>query len=64
MTNSEILTKANEVVRGASFTKIGKVKGNGSLFLIVALSNGAALYGSHTSDAVYVDVNNQMLKLV
>jgi hypothetical protein len=64
MTNQEIIAKANEVVKGANFTKIMKVRKNaGAAFLIVALGNGLGIYGSYTSNAVYANWNNQMVKL-
>ena len=64
MTNLEIIAKANEVVKGANFTKIMKVRKNaGAAFLIVALGNGLGIYGSYTSDTVYANWNNQMVRL-
>ena len=64
MTNSEIIAKANEIVKGASFTKIMKVRKNaGASFLIAALGNGLGIYGSFTSDTYYANWNNQMMRL-
>ena len=64
MTTAQIIAKANEVVRGASFTKVMKVRKNaGVAFLIVSCGNGLAFYGSYTSDSVYAEYNGQMVKL-
>jgi hypothetical protein len=64
MTNLEIITKANEVVKGANFTKIMKVRKNaGAAFLIVALGNGLGIYGSYTSNTIYINWGTQMFRL-
>ena len=65
MTNSEIIAKANEVVKGANFTKIMKVRKNAGIgFLICACGNGLGIYGSYTSDNIYANWGNQMVRLV
>jgi hypothetical protein len=64
MTNLEIITKANEIVKGANFTKIMKVRKNaGPAFLIAALGNGLSIYGSYTSDTIYANWNKEMVRL-
>ncbi len=48
-----VIKLANEIVKGASFTKLVKSRKNaGACFLIVAFSEGA-LYASYSSNAVY-----------
>jgi len=57
MTN-QIVSLANQVVRGAAFTKLKKqVRKSGACFLIVQ-SREFALYASYSSNAVYA-VDNQ-----
>jgi hypothetical protein len=64
MTNQEIITKANQVVKNASFTKIMKVRKNaGASFLIVACGNGLSIYGSYTSDTYYANYNGLTVRL-
>lgn len=49
-----VIELANQIVKGASFTKIVKSRKNaGVCFLIVALSDGGSLYASYSSNAVY-----------
>ena len=53
MTNLEIISKVNEVVK-ENFTKIVKARKNaGACFLIVALGTGESIYGSYSSNAIY-----------
>ena len=64
MTNLEIITKANEVVKNVNFTKIMKVrKSTGALFLIVTCANGLDIYGCYTNNNIYASYNNQLIKL-
>lgn len=53
MTTQTIINKVNEVTK-ENFSKIVKARANaGACFLIVALSTGASIYGSYSSNAVY-----------
>jgi hypothetical protein len=63
MTNLEIIAKANEVVKGANFTKIMKVRKNAGACFLIVNSNGLGIYGSYTSDTYYANWNNQMVRL-
>jgi len=64
MNTLQIIAKANEVIKGANFTKIMKVRrANQALYLIVALSDNTAIYGSYTNDNYYAIVNGQMVRL-
>jgi len=57
MTN-QIISKANEVVRGSSFTRLIKqVRKTAACFLIVQTKE-FSLYGSYSSKAIYA-VDNQ-----
>ena len=50
---TSIINKVNEITND-NFTKLVKARKNaGACFLIVALANGGAIYGSYTSSAVY-----------
>lgn len=64
MTNLQIIEKANEIVKGGNFTKIMKARKNAGIgFLICALGNGLAFYGSYTSDNIYANYGNEMVRL-
>ena len=53
MKTTEILNKVNEITK-ENFSKVIKARKNaGACFLIVALNNGCAIYGSYSSNAVY-----------
>lgn len=63
MTTVQIIEKANEVIRNASYTKIVKAgKNAGACFLIVNTGEGLALYGSYSSKAVYGQYNGQSFR--
>ena len=56
--NTEILNKANEIIRNASFTKIVKARKNASLHHCVVNTKSFGIYISYTSDAVHVVDNS------
>ena len=54
MTNLEILSKGNEVVKDAKFTTLLKpTLKNDSVFLIVACGSGLCIYGSYCDNIYY-----------
>lgn len=56
--NTEILNKANEIIRNANFTKIVKARKNASMHHLVLNTSSYGIYISYTSDAVHVVDNN------
>jgi hypothetical protein len=63
--NTQILTKANEIIRGANFTKIVKARKNAAMHHCVLSSQFFAIYISYTNDFVYaVDNNGNAFQLV
>jgi hypothetical protein len=65
MTTQEILTKANEAIKNATFTNLKKARKNAApMFLIVSCGNGLSLYGSYSSETYYASYGNQTFQLV
>ena len=56
--NTEILSKANEIIKNANFTKIVKARKNASLNHCVVNTQNFGIYISYTSDAVHVADNS------
>lgn len=64
LTNTEILNKANEVVKNANFTHIVKARKNtGALMLFLNDSNGIGYYFSYNNNNTYISVNSQFYQL-
>ena len=64
MNSINIINKANEIIKNANFTKLKNVRKNrGSIFLIVALQDGNAIFGSYTSETYYVSIDNVSYQL-
>jgi hypothetical protein len=60
MNLQNIITKANEIIKNANFNQLKNVRKNrGPIFLIVALQDGSAIFGSYTSETYYVSIDNQ-----
>ena len=59
-----MINKANEIIKNANFTKVKKARKNlPMLFLIVALSDGSAIYGSYSSETYYIQIDSEMFRL-
>lgn len=56
--NTEILKKANEIIRNANFTKIVKARKNASMNHLVFNTSSYGIYISYKSDSVYVVDNS------
>jgi hypothetical protein len=64
MNLQNIITKANEIIKNGNFTQLKNVRKNrGPIFLIVALQDGSAIFGSYTSETYYVSIDNQSFRL-
>ena len=64
LTNTEILNKANEVVKDSNFTHIVKARKNTEpLMLFLNDSNGISYYFSYNNNNTYISVNNQFYQL-
>jgi hypothetical protein len=56
--NTQILNKANEIIKGANFTKIVKARKNAAMHHCILSSEFYGIYISYTSEFVYVVDNN------
>jgi hypothetical protein len=60
---TQIVIKANEIIKNANFTKLIKARKNaGACFLIMNTSQ-YAIYGSYSSETYYVKDNLNWFKL-
>jgi hypothetical protein len=62
-TITQIIEKANEVIRNANFTKVVKARKNAGNCFLIMTSADFDLYGSYSSETVYVHINSTMYKL-
>lgn len=56
--NLEILQTANQLIKGANFTKIVKARKNPAPSFLIVNKKNFSLYASYSSEAVYVIDNN------
>jgi hypothetical protein len=64
MNSINIINKANEIIKNANFTKLKNVRKNrGPIFLIAALQDGTAIFGSYTSETYYVSIDSVSYQL-
>jgi hypothetical protein len=64
MIQTQILKKANEIVKNSNFTKIIKARKNLSgLMLFLNDSNGIGYYFSYNNSNTYICINNEFFKL-
>lgn len=66
MTNSAIISQANQLVKGAQFSKLKKVnrKLNFATFLIVVNGNGTALSSTYIGKQIFAHIGNELFKLI
>ena len=63
--NTQILEKANQIIRNVNFTKIIKARKNAAYHHLVLNTFDYGIYISYTSDSVYVvDNNGNVFELV
>lgn len=60
MTTTEILKKANEIVKNSNFTKILKARKNAPLHLPFFISQHYTLWLSYTNENIYLTIGENV----